>query len=377
MHTQAPPSPLPWRNSVALAAALSAASIAGCNNKEGLAQLPAVSANAGAREVRVKKLATTMDTDVVRATGTTTALSTTKVMPLVPGLIRTIPVKEGDRVKKGQTLAVLDQRGFKLTLQQAQAAVEGAKVGLDALTRERDRFAKLYKQQATARAQYDQILDKYKGAKVQLKAARIMVAQAKKALADTVLKAPYTGAVVKKLASVGDYATAMPPTVLMILMQTTTLELLVSLPEPELPRVNPEDKVEVEFRSLKRTIRTKVARVVPSVDPITRSFSVIIELDNRKMILQPGLFARVRISTGQPRGRLLLPKEAVLDEGNGVYVVFILDGNKARRQEVHVTVAGQDHTEALSGLREGQQAILDPSGLFDGDLVKVGQGTPK
>jgi len=362
---------------VALAAALSAAALAGCNNKEGLAQLPAVSANTGPRQVRVKKLATTMDTDVVRATGTTTALSTTKVMPLVPGLIRTIPVKEGDRVKKGQTLAVLDQRGFKLTLQQAQAAVEGAKVGLDALTRERDRFAKLYKQRATARVQYDQILDKYKGAKVQLKAARVMQAQARKALADTVLKAPYTGAVVKKLASVGDYATAMPPTVLMILMQTTTLELLVSLPEPELPRVNPEDKVEVEFRSLKRTIRTKVARVVPSVDPMTRSFSVIIELDNRKMILQPGLFARVRISTGQPRGRLLLPKEAVLDEGNGVYVVFILDGNKARRQEVHVTAAGQDHTEALSGLRQGQQVILDPSGLFDGDLVKVDQGTPK
>jgi RND family efflux transporter MFP subunit len=357
--------PLTWLALLALAA------LAGCNNKEGLARLPDPGQGSnGTRRVRTAPVKQTTGSDVLRATGTTTALSTTKVMPLVPGLIRSIPVKEGQVVRKGQVLIVQDQRGFRLGLRQARAALEGAKIQLDALTREKKRFEDLLRNEATARSRYEQILDKYKGALVAQKQARVALDMAKKALFDSVIRAPYTGIVAKKMSAVGDYATSMPPTLMMILMQTTTLELRVSLPEPDLPRIRRGVKVEAELPAVKRTIRTTVARVVRSIDPLTRSFDAIIEIDNPDMSLEPGLFARVRISTGEPRRRVLVPNAAVLDEGNGVYVVFLPAGGVARRKVVHVTAASGDETEVLTGLEGAREVILDPSGLSDGDRIE-------
>ncbi len=343
----------------------------GCKRQEGLPQLPSSTRAAGAREVATVRVQATSKSEIVKATGTTAPRSTTKIMALVPGKVMVIPVKEGQKVTAGQVLATLDQRNFKLTLEQAKAGLAGAKVQLDALTREKLRFEQLLKERATSPSQYEQILDKFKGAQVLYRQAEVGLAQAQKALSDTVLRSPYDGVVAQKLASVGDYATAMPPTVLMVLMETKTLDLRVSLPEPDLPLISEGAKVEAELRSINRTVRTNVSRVVRTVDPLTRSFSVIIEVDNPAMDIPPGVFAEVRITASAPRQRLLLPKDAVVDESNGVYSVMVVVGDRARRREVHVTASGQEQAEILSGLQAGDVAILDPGGLLDGDEVKA------
>ena len=141
----------------------------GCKESESIAKLPAVAGSTGPRTVRTAAVQVRMDRDEIRATGTAAAPATTKVMPVVTGLIKRLPVQEGDVVKRGQVLAVLDQRQYRLTLRQAQVAVEGARVALDATTREKQRFEKLLQQDATARVQYDQISDKFRGAQAQMK----------------------------------------------------------------------------------------------------------------------------------------------------------------------------------------------------------------
>jgi len=350
----------------------------GCKKEGNLAKLPAAGAAraSGPRQVRAARVVLKATSELIQATGTTMALSMTKVMPLVPGLIMRLPVKEGQRIRKGQVLAQLDQRGFKLGLRQARAAIEMAEVGVSAARRERDRFTKLLKGGATNRATVDQINDKVLGAEAGLKQARIALDMGKKALADSTIRAPYDGIVVKKLASMGDYATAMPPTVLFIIMEVHKLELHISLPEPEMGRVKEGLAVTADFTSIGKEVTGKIARIVNSVDPMTRSFTAIVEIPNKGMILKPGLFARIKIKTSAPRRRLLVPKDAVVDEGKGVYAVFLLNGQgiKATRRVVSVTESGEGMTEVVDGLKGGETVVLDPAGLVDGQAVRVAGG---
>jgi membrane fusion protein (multidrug efflux system) len=199
----------------------------------------------------------------------------------------------------------------------------------------------------------------------------VALEMAKKALGDTVLRAPYNGVVVKKMASVGDYATSMPPTVIMVLMEISTLELKISLPEPDLQRVKQGSAVEVHFPSMERTIIATVTRIIRNVDTMTRSFTVVVEIPNKDMSLKPGLYARVKIATSKPRRRILVPTEAVVDEGNGVHAVFIVDGGTARRRKVRVAAASKGETEIISGLAGSETLVLTPSGLLDGDKIKT------
>ena len=341
----------------------------GCRKNEQLAQLPDDPTANGTRTVRTVPVTVDERGDGIQATGTTLARSTTKIMPLVPGLIVKMPVREGEVVQKGQVLAVLDSRNYKLQLRQAQAAVQAARVANDATTREKQRFERLLKEDATARAQYDRVLDRFHGAEAQMKQALVAVDMAKEALSDTTLRSPYRGVVVKKMASLGDYATSMPPTVLLVLMEICTLELHVSLPEPELPSVAVGTEVRAEFPSIGRTVTAKVARVGRTIDPMTRSFTAIVEIDNQDMSLEAGLFARVSIRTTKPRRRLLVPEQSVVDEGNGVYSVFVVRKGRARRRVIRITGGDQDTIEVTNGLVGGESIILDSAGLMDGDPV--------
>jgi membrane fusion protein, multidrug efflux system len=339
-----------------------------CKKSDAVVQLPQSGATTK-RSVRTVIVRADVTTDVISATGTTAALSTTKIMPLVTGLITTLPVKEGDTVKRGQVLAVLDQRGYRLSVAQAEAAIGAARVAVDATTREHERFKRLMQQDATAKAQYDQVLDRLHGAQAAMKQAQVARDMARKALGDTVVRAPYAGVITKKLASVGDYATAMPPTVILAMMDIHALELKVALPEPELQRVEENARITAKLTSNERTVTTKISRIIRSVDPMTRSFEIIAEIPNDDLSLKPGVFADVKITTSKPRRRLLLPTAAVVDEGGGVLAVFLAQASVARRVEVKAAVASQEETEILSGLNGGEEVVLDASGLMDGDTI--------
>jgi len=165
--------------------------------------------------------------------------------------------------------------------------------------------------------------------------------------------------------------------IILVMMEIGTLELKVSLPEPELQRVAEGAPVQVRFQSMDRKVQAKISRIVRSVDTVTRSFQVIVEIPNEDMSLKPGLYARVRIAASKPRRRVLVPSEAIVDEGSDVYSVFVLENGVAKRREIRSTTADSNRTEVLTGLKGGEIVILDPAGLLDGDPVKHRSHTGK
>jgi RND family efflux transporter MFP subunit len=224
------------------------------------------------------------------------------LMPKVGGWVVKVHVKEGDIVKRGAALVTVDPAQYKLTLRQAEAGLEAAKVGLDATKLEWDRHKALLADKAVPQGQFDMVDAKYKGALVQVKAAEVSLDMARKALRDTTIMAPYTGVVVKRHVSEGDNAAAMPPTPLVTIEETETLDLRVQVPATDVERVKDGDEVLIHFPSGPPDMRAKITRVVPTLNPGTRTFSVLVEIDNTANKLRAGFFAEVRLGTPAATG---------------------------------------------------------------------------
>jgi len=229
-------------------------------------------------------------------TGTLEPHRRSTLMPKVGGWVAKVHVREGDTVKRGAPLVTVDPAQYRLTFQQAEAGYEAAKVGLEAATLEYERAKALLKEKAMAQGQFDLVEAKYKGALVQLKAASVQLELARKALRDTTITAPYAGVIVKKHVSEGDNAAAMPPTPLITMEETGTLDLRVQVPASHLQTVSIGDPVVVRFPSGLPDRKARITRIVPTLNPATRTFSIIIELDNSDGKLRAGLFAEVSLT---------------------------------------------------------------------------------
>lgn len=259
-----------------------------------VAALPATPAAASAPPGTAAITATARGfADALRLTGTTEPHRRSTLTPKVSGTILRVYVREGDLVREGMPLVALDTADFALRLRQAEAALDGARVQEAAYRREWNRLKGLAAEKAVATNQVDQFESQTRGAEAGVKQAEVMVDMAKKAMHDAIVRAPFDGVITRRMVSEGEYAMQMPPTHLVVIEETNTLDLRVQVPEMMASRVGERQNLAVTFHATRDEMRGSVRRVVPSVDPRTRSFSVIVELPNPDLKLRPGMFATV------------------------------------------------------------------------------------
>lgn len=238
-------------------------------------------------------------------TGTTFPRAQAQVGPNMSGVLASIAVEEGDRVKKGDLLFRLRSQDFDLRVQQAQAALKSAEVGLSAIKVEYDRTQRLVEKNAINQAAWDQVQAQYQGAQAGVDQARVAVAMAQKARADAVVRSPIGGVVTAKLKSVGEMVTMMPPSIIVIIEDHSVLELRFRLPEQDVSSLAPGHMVQAEFSALGATVESKVVRISPNVDPMTRTIEVVTEIPNDDGRLKAGMLATVRVG-----GAAAAPAEA-------------------------------------------------------------------
>jgi membrane fusion protein (multidrug efflux system) len=157
------------------------------------------------------------------------------------------------------------------------------------------RISTLVAQNAAPRQQLDQLEASVEAAKVQISAAENAVAMASKAIGDATVRAPIDGVVLEKRLSVGEYATMMPPTPVLVLQDQATLELKFRLPERILASIRKGDKVTVAIPALEVARDAVISEVAPMVDTRTRTIELTAVLDNADGALRPGLMAEVKL----------------------------------------------------------------------------------
>jgi RND family efflux transporter MFP subunit len=282
---------------ILLAAVLASAC---AQKKDGAASMPPASGEGAPPRAALPTLTqpakeATTESTARTTTGTTFPRASAQVAPNMSGVLAQVAVKEGDRVKKGDLLFRLRSEDFELRVQQAQAALKSAEVGLAGLKVEYDRTQRLIEKNAVNQAAWDQMQAQYQSAQVGVEAARVNVALAQKARADATVRSPIDGVVTMKLKSPGEMVTMMPPSPVVVIEDHSVLELRFRLPERSIVSIKPGDKLQARFTAAGFSKEIAVTRISPNVDPLTRTIEVIAELPNPDGQLKAGMLAELDV----------------------------------------------------------------------------------
>ncbi len=323
-------------------------------------------------EVDALKLVGKPFTSRIEATGTALPARESLMSAEVPGKIQKIFVTEGQPVKKGQVLLKFDQTGFNLGVQQAKAGLAGAKTQVAQLELELQRISTLIGAEAAPQATYDQLKAKYDGAKAQQQMTEVGLKQARKALGDSVLRAPYDGVVSEILHEEGEYAPSMPQTMLIKIVDTSSLEVQAFLPEETAADVTVGMQSTIEIESAGVEIQGNVVFVSNRLKAGSQTYEIRIKLDNTDGRIKGGAFARVGIVRRSVDDAILVPLRAVRRDEDGKPFVFVAERSKARPVSIELGGAEGDQVRVTDGLSQGQLLITSQiSELEDGDPIVV------
>jgi len=235
-----------------------------------------------------------------RYVGAVTPLREATIGPKASGTISSIQVEEGDVVKKGTTLFRLAGGAQSIGIKQAQAALSGAVISRDQAKRAFDRQQKLKDRGSISVANYDQAKSAYDQTQAGVNQAKAAVSMARRNRADTAAIAPFDGMVVRKFKQVGETVTMMPPTAVLLLQDQSTLELRVKLPEMLLRTLEVGREITAEFPALNISRTATIARIVPMVDPVTRTVEIVAHLSNNDGLLKPGMYVEISSQSFAP-----------------------------------------------------------------------------
>jgi len=208
-----------------------------------------------------------------------------------------------------------------------------------------------------------------------VKRAQAGIAQAKAGLdgaqamqSYAVIYAPFNGVITARKADPGNMA--MPQMPVLTIEDDSLYQLVGSVPETAVAGIRPGAQAPVKLDSLGKTVTAKVAQVIPSADPASRTFTVKVNLPKVNR-LASGVFGRMSVTTGQEK-RLVVSREAVM-ERNGLSGVYTVDDeNKARFILVKLGKEYGEVVQILSGLQMGQRVLVANSGqVRDGAVVQV------
>ncbi|MBI4716009.1 MAG: efflux RND transporter periplasmic adaptor subunit [Nitrospirae bacterium] len=275
----------------------------------------------------------------------------------ITALVEEIRVREGDRVRTGDLLIVLDSRDLRARLQRAEADLANAEIHME-------RVKRLFADESASRRNLDDAEQAYQAAEAAKKGAEAD-------LAYTAVLAPFPGIITEKLAETGELTTPGQP--LLRMEDVRRMQLQVTVSESEIGALPLGKKVSVSLDALAdREIPGRVALILPSADPAIHSFTVKVDLPPHPG-LAGGLFGRLLFTAGS-RKTLLLPPSAVL-ERNGLQYAFAVTRDGILRIRL-ISRGGHygNQVEILSGLEPGERVLVDASRGREGARVRPPEG---
>ncbi len=311
------------------------------------------------------------------AVGTIRPRTETSIESQVPAQILKVLVSPGSRVKKGDTLFILDNRQFTSRLSSAKEGLKAAQAGREqanqGLVAAKARFAqaeaeynrvkKYYETEAATHQQLEQAKAAYltaqaavKQAKESLVAAEAGIRQAGEGVNDagitqgyTVIKAPDTGEVLKRMAEPGDIA--IPGKPLAVMRTSGALRIEAYVREGLIEKVKPGMELDVEIKTLGARSRATVNEVVPYADPRTRTFLVKAQLPAIDGVY-PGMYGKLMIPVIESNV-ITVPSKAVKTVGQ-IQMVLVRDKDRWTSRYIKTGLARGERKEVLSGLSGGE-----------------------
>jgi RND family efflux transporter MFP subunit len=341
----------------------------------------------------------------IRATGSLMAEEQADVAAETGGRVVATPIERGSPVTQGAELIRISSEETEAHLREAEAnaaqiearlglsagdgfdanlvpEVQHAKASYELAQSDFSRIQSLLEQRVVSQSEFDQRRTQMEAARQQyeaarngagqqyqsLQAARARVTLARKALADTVVRAPFNGLIAERLVSVGDYVTRGMKVA--VVVRVNPLRVQLTVPEQFVSAVGVGQTVSFEVDAFPgRTFEGRVRYVSPALEATSRALTVEAVVDNPVHELKPGLFATARIEQPTRTPGVMVPAEAVQTTA-GTSRVFVVVGD---RVEERVVTTGQTvgaSVEIARGLKAGERvATKNVAQLVDGSRV--------
>lgn len=281
-----------------------------------------------------------------------------KIAPKLNARIIDIPVHPGDKVKKGDIIARLDDRDLQAAYQAASAAQHAAQAQAAQANAEEKRIIDLYNKQAATRQNYDAVLAQAQAARAMAKQAAGAARQSKVMLGENILHAPFDGVVAERLQEPGDMG--LPNQTMVSLHQPDDLRLEVPLTRHCVAPVKLGMAVKVRFDGLSQAVSATIDEIAPEIDPQTRTQTIKIKLPKIDGI-QHGQFGWLELGCEAEQPTLMIPETTIIQYGQLQAVKVVADRRLTTR---HIRTGKRygEQIEVLSGLHEGE-TILSNGGL--------------
>ena len=284
------------------------------------------------------------------------AFAEADVIAKVAGEVREIRVEEGDDVKQGQVLAILDGDRLRLELNQSEA-------NLRKLQRDYERNVELKDKGLVSSGDFDKI-------KYDMEALEASFNLAKLELDYTQIRAPIDGVISERFVRLGNTLAVNEAA-----FRITSFDPLVAylhVPEREYRRIAQGQPVSIDIDALQgQRIIAAVTRVSPIVDPQTGTFKITIEISDEQRRIKPGMFGRISIVYDQHVNVLQIPRSAIIEEA-GEMAVFVVEDDKAVRKFVQTAYSDSGMIEITSGLSDNDRVItVGQIGLKNDALVTI------
>ncbi len=271
----------------------------------------------------------------------------------VSGPLVALPVDEGQHVKKGDLIAQIDKRDYQIALEEAQASFREAE-------QQFRRYKELYAKKQVSKADFD----RYRAAR---DVARARMEDARNALLDTTLRAPFDGVIAKRY--VENYQKVKAKDPIVNLQDISKIEILVDVPELVMAAIRERGggNAVVQFDSIPgKKFPLKLKEFSTEADPATQTYQVVFVMDQpSEANILPGMTASVTATSaeaaGTPSSFILIPAIAVLDApGNHPYVwVYDAKEGVVHRREVKIgRLQGSSSIQILDGLKPGEQIVV-------------------
>lgn len=298
-----------------------------------------------------------------------------RVFSLVPERILSLKFEEGDRVKKGQVLAVIKGGALWQAVRQAKAGLAAARTQQQLAKIELDRTRKLFRTKTVAIAALQRAQAQYNVARSQVAQMQATVGQVATNMANVVIRAPIDGVVGQRFLSKGDLAGPRLP--LCSIIQTQRVRVKAMATEFDVVKLHKGQPVRVLVPAFRGRVWTgKVDFLSPVIDRRTRSAWVTVIVENPSGQLRPGMFADMRVRTGVRRGVVMTLARAVQrrvnEEGKARFYVFVVRQGRAHLLPVEVGIRNGAWMEIRAGLKVGEPVVvLGGNQLREGREVHV------
>ena len=328
-------------------------------------------------------------TPILTASGYVVARRKAVVSAKIQGRLSELRVEEGSVVRAGEVLARLESIDYEASVARARAATQRAEADLAESRRQLRLSEKLASQQIVAADQRDAAASRVTVAEAALAQAKADQSYAEAQLQNTVIRAPFGGVVVKKMAEVGESVAPIPPGVnlstssgaIVALADLATLEVEADVAESNVAKVANGQPAEVTVEAIPdRRYKSVLRQVIPTADRTKATVMVKVTILDKDKDLKPEMSAKVTFLEPErqaaapvavPAPVVLVPREAVASRGGQTLVFLVRDG-RAIAKPVVLGTERKGQVVVKEGLAGGETLVAKPGDqLKDGAQVRV------